>query len=65
MRSKEHKEAVVQTILSGLGFDLNSEMGNYLVTDRRNLFKLPSATQRVICSSLDEVIKRFRLELEI
>jgi hypothetical protein len=41
--------------LSGLGFDLESYMGTYTITDRRAALDLPSAIQPVICQSLEEV----------
>jgi hypothetical protein len=54
-------EATVRAALSGLGYDLQWEMGSYVVSDRRATFELPGSVDMVACASLGEVVQMFRL----
>jgi hypothetical protein len=62
MNDHENKEALVRAMLSGLGFDLESYMGAYTVTDRRAILGLPSAIQPMRAQSLEEITALLNLQ---
>lgn len=55
------REGTVRAALSGLGYDLQWEMGSYVVSDRRAALKLPGSVELVACGNLDEVVRHFKL----
>lgn len=58
---RRFKEPTVRAALSGLGYDLQWEMGTYIVSDRRAAIDLKTSFELVSCATLDEVVALFRL----
>lgn len=54
-------EPTVRAALSGLGYDLQWEMGAYVISDRRAAMDLKADFEIVACSTLDEIVALFRL----
>jgi hypothetical protein len=63
MTDPERKEAIVHLILSGLGFDLERELGTYAVTDRRAAPDLPGAMQPATYRRLEAIVTLFAIEV--